>query len=276
LTAAQQYLYFEQKSKDQQKPDHIIASPQSKDSDSDSDPDPDPINIIMEPYVTASTISTSTSADMPIATATAVPVGEPYVATTAAASSSTKKKKKKKKKGTAAGGTGGDVELAGVSSSSSLQKPKSIKKKKTAATATTDGDVEFTDVSSSGKKPKSSSSKKPKSIRKKKKKKDSPSSMSTVYDNTPKSHPVLKASGWNQVTAREINSNAYASDDASNPTKHKYAITGKESQIVTVLLEPNETCQGEPGSMMYLSGGVSMVRFITVLLYRIITHDSLN
>ncbi|OEU12529.1 TRAP-like protein, partial [Fragilariopsis cylindrus CCMP1102] len=38
----------------------------------------------------------------------------------------------------------------------------------------------------------------------------------------------------------------------------KYAITGKESQIVTIQLESNEVCQGEPGSMMYLSSGVAM------------------
>ena len=118
-------------------------------------------------------------------------------------------------------------------------------------------------VTSSSKKPKSSKkSKKPKSIRKKKKIKDSKNdgddSLRTVYDNIPNEHIVLKASGWNQVTAREINSNAYSNASPENNNQHKYAITGKESQIVTIQLEPNEVCQGEPGSMMYLSSGVSM------------------
>ena len=123
------------------------------------------------------------------------------------------------------------------------------------------GEPYVTSSSSSTKKPKSIKKKKPKSIRKKKKKKDDggDDSLRTVYDNIPNEHIVLKASGWNQVTAREINSNAYSNNASPEAnSKHKYAITGKESQIVTIQLEPNEVCQGEPGSMMYLSSGVSM------------------
>lgn len=59
-------------------------------------------------------------------------------------------------------------------------------------------------------------------------------------------YPVLKASGWAEVDVKE------AED-------HKYAITGNEAQVVTVALKPGERCQGEPGSMMYLSPQVEML-----------------
>ena len=37
----------------------------------------------------------------------------------------------------------------------------------------------------------------------------------------------------------------------------KYAITGEESQVVTVALDPGEMVKGEPGAMMYLSSGLT-------------------
>ncbi|KAG7342619.1 mitochondrial biogenesis AIM24 [Nitzschia inconspicua] len=58
--------------------------------------------------------------------------------------------------------------------------------------------------------------------------------------------PVLKASGWAEVDVKEARD-------------HKYAITGYEAQVVTVSLKPGEHCQGEPGSMMYLSPHVEML-----------------
>jgi len=54
---------------------------------------------------------------------------------------------------------------------------------------------------------------------------------------------VLEASGWGHLYVPE-------------PTVSKYAITGEESQVVTVALDPGETVIGEPGSMMYLSSGM--------------------
>jgi uncharacterized protein (AIM24 family) len=52
---------------------------------------------------------------------------------------------------------------------------------------------------------------------------------------------VLEASGWDKL---EIPSNV------------NYAITGHESQILTVKLAAGETVVGEPGSMMYLTSGI--------------------
>jgi hypothetical protein len=60
-------------------------------------------------------------------------------------------------------------------------------------------------------------------------------------------HPVAKASGWTEL------------DVMGESPNHKYAITGNESQIVSVKLQPGENCQGEPGSMMYLSPNVQMM-----------------
>jgi uncharacterized protein (AIM24 family) len=59
-----------------------------------------------------------------------------------------------------------------------------------------------------------------------------------------KEHLVSKASGWEVLEVVE------------GPGS-KYAITGNENQVVTVSLGPGETCQGEPGVMMYLSPGVT-------------------
>lgn len=57
-------------------------------------------------------------------------------------------------------------------------------------------------------------------------------------------HKVSEASGWLHV-------------DVTEGPGMKYAITGNENQVITVALGPNDTCKGEPGSMMYLSHGVS-------------------
>lgn len=59
-----------------------------------------------------------------------------------------------------------------------------------------------------------------------------------------KSHLVSDASGWDHL---EVNK----SPDA------KFAIAGNESQVITVALRPGDTCKGEPGSMMYLTPGVT-------------------
>eukprot|EP00536_Pseudo-nitzschia_multiseries_P006164 jgi/Psemu1/318828/estExt_fgenesh1_pm.C_1280002 len=45
--------------------------------------------------------------------------------------------------------------------------------------------------------------------------------------------------------------------DGSGST-FRYAITGSESQIVTVEVPPGKSCQGEPGSMMYLTSAMTM------------------
>ena len=67
------------------------------------------------------------------------------------------------------------------------------------------------------------------------------------------SYPVLEASGWASVDPMEINAL-----QKREGHKHRYAITGDESQIVTVSIPPGESCQGEPGSMMYLTSPIDM------------------
>lgn len=65
---------------------------------------------------------------------------------------------------------------------------------------------------------------------------------------------VAEESGWVPLNVKQINE-----DHARNPESgFHYAITGAESQVVTVAIPPGETCQGEPGSMMYLSSQVGM------------------
>lgn len=49
---------------------------------------------------------------------------------------------------------------------------------------------------------------------------------------------VLEASGWEH---------AYVPKPEDLPETTKYAITGKESQIVSVALGPGDTIKGEPG-----------------------------
>eukprot|EP00532_Pseudo-nitzschia_australis_P005270 CAMPEP_0168202254 /NCGR_PEP_ID=MMETSP0139_2-20121125/24170_1 /TAXON_ID=44445 /ORGANISM="Pseudo-nitzschia australis, Strain 10249 10 AB" /LENGTH=350 /DNA_ID=CAMNT_0008127921 /DNA_START=146 /DNA_END=1198 /DNA_ORIENTATION=+ len=65
---------------------------------------------------------------------------------------------------------------------------------------------------------------------------------------------ILEASGWNQShkkTGVRTASNGIGGN-------FRYAITGSESQIVTVEVPPGQSCQGEPGTMMYLSSAVHM------------------
>jgi len=59
-----------------------------------------------------------------------------------------------------------------------------------------------------------------------------------------KDHMVSTASGWDPLEIKE------------GPGS-KYAITGNESQVLTIALRSGETCKGEPSSMMYLTSGVS-------------------
>jgi uncharacterized protein (AIM24 family) len=94
----------------------------------------------------------------------------------------------------------------------------------------------------SKKKKKKDSSKEPKSPKKPSSKKKESKSRSIETDS--KAHLVSHASGWDHLEIKK-------SPDA------KFAITGNESQVITVALGPNDTCKGEPGSMMYLSPGVT-------------------
>ena len=55
--------------------------------------------------------------------------------------------------------------------------------------------------------------------------------------------PVLAHTGWSHLTVPP-------------PSECNYAITGHESQIVTLQLSTGDSCKGEPGSMMYLTPGV--------------------
>jgi uncharacterized protein (AIM24 family) len=61
-------------------------------------------------------------------------------------------------------------------------------------------------------------------------------------DGLPEAEIVLVQSGWEKLKIPTTNIN--------------YAVTGHESQVLTMKLTTGETLQGEPGSMMYLTGGV--------------------
>mmetsp|Transcript_4262 Transcript_4262/g.12240 ORF Transcript_4262/g.12240 Transcript_4262/m.12240 type:complete len:316 (+) Transcript_4262:280-1227(+) len=125
--------------------------------------------------------------------------------------------------------------------------------------------VETTQVSgaepyvSSGSSPKKSS--KPKSAKKKKSSGQSKSSAyasssSTYGASEPsKSSKVLEASGFSHF--HQEATGIHQLSDGSGGT-FRYAITGAESQIVTVELPPGKSCQGEPGSMMYLTSPIRM------------------
>ena len=54
---------------------------------------------------------------------------------------------------------------------------------------------------------------------------------------------VLAHTGWEHVAI-------------SSPEEVSYAITGEESQVVTIRLDNSETCKGEPGTMMFLTSDV--------------------
>mmetsp|Transcript_58419 Transcript_58419/g.142878 ORF Transcript_58419/g.142878 Transcript_58419/m.142878 type:complete len:337 (-) Transcript_58419:135-1145(-) len=96
---------------------------------------------------------------------------------------------------------------------------------------------------------------KPKSSKSKSKsKKSDPSSSvqrSAIMEDDPDAgkHPLLDTIGWkleDEVVGHGTHGN-------------KYAITGNESQVLTVALQPGETCLGEPGVMMYLSPNVGLM-----------------
>lgn len=148
---------------------------------------------------------------------------EPYV------KSSSKKKSKKKKIE-----EGGGVELTA------------------SAVTTTSSGGDYVKSSSSGKKKKKdgTDTTKPKSSKKKKSKRN----IVVAEREEAKTSKVLEASGWNEISTSKINA------EHAHPSSgiHKYAITGDESQIVTVSVPPGETVQGEPGSMMYLTSPLTM------------------
>lgn len=61
-------------------------------------------------------------------------------------------------------------------------------------------------------------------------------------DHLPEAEIVLEQSGWGHLKIPSDNVN--------------YAVTGHESQILTMKLSTGQSLQGEPGSMMYLTGGM--------------------
>jgi uncharacterized protein (AIM24 family) len=63
----------------------------------------------------------------------------------------------------------------------------------------------------------------------------------TYKDDVPEAEIVLDASGWDELEIPKI-------DNAN------YAITGHESQVLTMKLLNDQSVKGEPGSMMFLSG----------------------
>ncbi len=156
---------------------------------------------------------------------------EPYVVDDKEEKKKKKTKKKKKKTTTASSSTADDAEAIEVVEMTKSKKPKS------------------------GKKPKSS--RKPKSERKKSKKKQAKQEdFEAHYEEvTGYSYPVLEASGWEPLLINEINE---ANAKQKQKTDFAYAITGNESQIVTVAIPPGKSCKGEPGSMMYLGSHLRM------------------
>lgn len=58
---------------------------------------------------------------------------------------------------------------------------------------------------------------------------------------------VLEHSGWHKFDIQKPNYN----------NNINYAITGHESQVLTMRLKHGDSLQGEPGSMVYLSSGIS-------------------
>ena len=154
---------------------------------------------------------------------------EPYVPSDEPLLESEEKKKKKKKKSKDKDNK--DVEMTTTATKS---KPKSEKKLK-----------------SSSKKPKSE--KKPKSSRKKSKKTAAAAVATAVV--LPPQKSVAAESGFEPLIAKEINVKSVPGEDGSG---FRYAITGDESQIVTISIPPGEVCRGEPGSMLYLTDRVTM------------------
>jgi uncharacterized protein (AIM24 family) len=64
-------------------------------------------------------------------------------------------------------------------------------------------------------------------------------------DELPEAEIVLEKSGWSHLKI------PLPGNDSVN-----YAITGHESQILTMKVATGQSLQGEPGSMMYLTGGM--------------------
>jgi len=79
-----------------------------------------------------------------------------------------------------------------------------------------------------------------------------------AVDAVAEAYPVMEASGFEPLLIEDINKDHAFNKAGSSNGNCKYAITGHESQIVTVAIPPGESCQGEPGSMMYLSDPISM------------------
>lgn len=70
--------------------------------------------------------------------------------------------------------------------------------------------------------------------------------MEKPNEDLPEAEIVLEASGWDML-------------EIPSPSTVNYAITGHESQILTMKLNTGETLRGEPGSMMYLSDGITQM-----------------
>jgi hypothetical protein len=70
-----------------------------------------------------------------------------------------------------------------------------------------------------------------------------PSTTMTIKQAERDAKLVLHASGWDEVII-------------PRPEETFYAVTGNESQVLTVKLAPGDALHGEPGSMMYMSDGM--------------------
>jgi len=144
-----------------------------------------------------------------------------------------------------------DVYAPYVKDSSTKKK----KKKKSSTDPYTDS-LELTAMKPKSSKKKKKKDKKPKSMRSTSNKTTQSNDSSTSYSKPYSSedpavaHLVMDASGWEPLIASDMH--------AKQDSDHQYAITGSESQIVTITIPPGTTAQGEPGSMMYLSSPVSM------------------
>jgi len=137
---------------------------------------------------------------------------------------------------------------------------KKKKKKKSTSDPYVDN-VELTDSKHKSAKDKKKKSKKNKSSSSKssyKNASDDPYSSANAVEAM--AYPVLEASGFEPLLIEDINKihSGYSKPNSSGGSNCKFAITGHESQIVTVAIPPGQSCQGEPGSMMYLSDPISM------------------
>lgn len=60
-------------------------------------------------------------------------------------------------------------------------------------------------------------------------------------DDLPEAEIVLESSGWEKLQI---------------PSNVNYAVTGHESQVLTMKLTTGQTLKGEPGTMLFLTGGI--------------------